>query len=86
MKFYNPFKAHIVQDANNKYWVRYLSWAGWMYIDRNGSDWCGRSWSDEYYSITSARDALFVYHQRQERKRKIDTVENNKNVVKYVES
>ena len=31
MKFYNPFKPHVVQFANSKFAVRRLSFSGWEY-------------------------------------------------------
>lgn len=45
MKFYNPFKPHIVEFADGTFAVRKRGWLGfmWTYKDRNG-------WS---YSTTS---------------------------------
>ena len=40
IKFYNPFKPHIVVDAFGVYWVRkYELLNGWQYYDGN-SFWC----------------------------------------------
>ncbi len=38
MKFYNPFKAHIVEFADGTFAVRKRGWLGfvWMFKDRNG--------------------------------------------------
>ena len=34
MKFYNPFKPHIVKYKNKCYFVRRLSFYGWQYKER----------------------------------------------------
>lgn len=39
MKFYNPFKAHIIELANNTFYVRRLFVIGWQYFDRTDTYW-----------------------------------------------
>ena len=36
MKFYNPFKPHIVEHANGKFAVRKRCFWGWEYKDKKG--------------------------------------------------
>jgi len=38
MKFYNPFKAHVVQFPNGMYVVRKLNIVGFGYLDKDTAD------------------------------------------------
>ena len=68
MKFYNPFKPHIIQDTEGRFFIRYWD-ALWLYIDRDGS---GNYWFSEevaidrcaYQSQTQAVIALKEYTDR----------------------
>lgn len=63
MNFYNPFKPHIVQDANGEYWVRRLTLQGWTYINSIGRAWYAKGRSDNYCSLESAREeAELLYY------------------------
>jgi hypothetical protein len=61
MKFYNPFKAHIVEFADGTFAVRKRGWFGfvWTYKDRAG--WCHSAtsniqwWLDDYLNHCKVR-------------------------------
>lgn len=75
MKFYNPFKAHIVKFKNGKYSVRrrggwFFSW--WLYLNnpKSGADeedywWgCVPEYAEDhalYDSLQEAQDRLLRY-------------------------
>ena len=52
MKFYNPFKPHIVEFADGTFAVRKRGWLGfmWTYKDRMG--WCSSSDSNIQWWLT----------------------------------
>ena len=59
MKFYNPFKPHIVQDANGNFWVRILEFLwGWKYSSNYGVFFYGRSFADSYRTKEEAEKVL----------------------------
>jgi hypothetical protein len=62
MKFYNPFRAHIVEYSDGSYRVRRLSHIGWEYYgDKASYWWCSeinaRIYA-EYFYLANARAAL----------------------------
>ena len=58
IKFYNPFKPHIVVDSFGVYWVRkYELFFGWMYYD-GGHYWHNRTYANYSLSLVSAKERL----------------------------
>ena len=53
MKFYNPFKPHIIEVHNNKYLVRKLTFIGYKYLDK---DDCTYWW---YVDLSVIRYCIF---------------------------
>jgi hypothetical protein len=53
VKFYNPFKPHIVKFKNGKYGVRALDLLGWAFLDVEEDEdfW----WRDEDYVVEHAQ-------------------------------
>ena len=58
IKFYNPFKPHIVIDGSGVYWVRkYELFWGWKYYD--GSPyWDNKIYANCSLSLVSAKERL----------------------------
>jgi hypothetical protein len=49
MKFYNPFKAHVIELANGTFYVRQFGIFGWQYLDRRDNYWWTRTNNWNYY-------------------------------------
>ncbi len=59
IKFYNPFKPHIVVDAFGIYRVRkYELFFGWEYYDGNGYYFHNKTYANFYFSLDSAKEIL----------------------------
>lgn len=82
MKFYNPFKAHIVQTEDD-FLIRkfHLETLQWKYLERGGDEWYFKAsrWRCSFKNIDAARNALLQL------KAKVK-VEKCKNKEKYIES
>lgn len=82
MKFYNPFKAHIVQTEDD-FFIRkfHLETLQWQYLERYGDYWYFEAirWLCSFKNIDAARHALLQL------KAKVK-VEKSKNKEKYIES
>ena len=57
MKFYNPFKAHVIHLATNMYYIRRFGVLGWEYLDRKDYYWWTNKnhWND-YPTLQAALD------------------------------
>ena len=64
MKFYNPFKWHIVKDKNNNYWVRSLSIIGWRWLDEENYSWLLQEGAPSFRTLQEARDMLKKVKER----------------------
>jgi len=67
MKFYNPFKPHII-TYKDKFYVRKFSFFffDWMYLVKEADFWSVfRSYSTEFSCETDARDAVRMMYQPQ---------------------
>ena len=62
MKFYNPFKWHIIEQYG-RFWVRKFELHGWAYMSTNDSIWSWRFATSDcaFYSIESAQEKLNKY-------------------------
>lgn len=80
MKFYNPFKAHIVQTEDD-FFIRkfHLETLRWQYLERDGDEWYfeASKWRCGFKDIKAARHALLQLKLK---------VKKNKNKEKYIES
>lgn len=65
MKFYNPFKPHIVQFGSGKYAVRRLTLlVGYQYIDRDTTYWWGTDeYVDRYCVFNTLYDVEYFMYQ-----------------------
>ena len=75
MKFYNPFKAHIVQTADGFFIRKFnIERLQWEYFDRTIDEWYygAKAWRCGYINIANARHDLSKL--------------KNKNKQKYIES
>ncbi len=76
MKFYNPFKAHIVQFFNGKYAVRRWSVLGWVYKEHTtyGNDniywWNAMEYVKKWCMVDTLEEAKAL---RDKRKLKVKT-------------
>ena len=77
MKFYNPFKPHIVEFADGNFAVRKRGWCGllWVYKDCKGWSVSGRSdiqwWLEEHIQHCKVRtyaEAMEVMEMRKKPK------------------
>ena len=63
MKFYNPFKWHIIEQGG-RFWVRQFSILGWLHMS-NGDDavylWVTRLTACSFSSLEKAEDKLKKY-------------------------
>lgn len=64
MKFYNPFKWHIVKDESNNYWVRSLSILGWRWLDEDNYSWLLQEGAPSFRTLQEARDMLKKVKER----------------------
>ena len=67
LKFYNPFKAHIVQFANGKFAVRKWNVIAWEYKERaefnNDSDeywWNLLEYANKYCTVGTLQEAIHL--------------------------
>ena len=63
VKFYNPFKLHIIVNGHNVYLLRKLTIKGWRYADYNGYYKSSRlvepiNWGSKFDSKEDAEKAL----------------------------
>lgn len=82
MKFYNPFKAHIVQTEDD-FFIRkfHLETLQWQYLERDRDEWYfeASKWRCSFKDISEARHALLQLKLKLK-------VEKIKNKEKYIES
>ena len=63
MKFYNPFKPHIVHHPEHGYAVRKHCLLGWEYLDEDGKYWW---WGMNYALRWAMMDSLEKAYKRLE--------------------
>lgn len=63
MKFYNPFKPHIVLSSNGKFAIRELGMLGWVYYDNKSPSIYNWDWFD---STSIKKWALFTTIEKAE--------------------
>lgn len=87
MKFYNPFKPHIVQDGFGEYFVRKLSFwmllPCWKYMTSHGyfyNYWAGLGG----YGFSSAEAAEMTMRACRSRKDEIKRHEKKRNIITFV--
>lgn len=75
MKFYNPFKPHIVEFVDNKFAVRKLSATGWEYYDNQKFTKDDYWWSSpkftRWFEVTSLLEAQKVLSQIKPKDKKV---------------
>ena len=49
MKWYNPFKTHVIELACGTYYVRRFGFFGWQYLDRRDNYWWTTQNNWNYY-------------------------------------
>lgn len=83
MKFYNPFKPHIVENALGEFKIRKFSTFGWEYLSEFFYWNTGDSlWIEEFRTLEKAKEFLKQYYhhveytKNREEKRKKVTVHN----------
>jgi len=63
MKFYNPFKWHIVQDGQGEIYVRRWEVMGWYWLRNYGTTWI-QNLSSVFESPAAAKIAIDNYNTR----------------------
>lgn len=75
IKFYNPFKPHIVEDGFGKFWIRALSIVGWTYYNKDDKKfWFVKGYADCFQTFLRASDELYNARENHKRKAKRDKV------------
>lgn len=75
IKFYNPFKPHIVEDGFGKYWIRRLSILGWNYYDKDDKKfWFVKAFGDSFGSLYEAMMELQNAKENLKRNKERDRV------------
>lgn len=75
IKFYNPWKPHIVEDGFGRFWIRKTSPFGWQYYStKDDYFYVIRSFADNYTSLDSAKEVLRRITAVSKRKNKKDKV------------
>lgn len=76
MKFYNPFKPHIIEDGLGVFRIRKCAMFGWKHLSEC-FNW-SYFWAKDCYSLETAKDFLSCYYTnleesktRQEKLKKI---------------
>jgi len=80
MKFYNPFKPHIVEDGFGKFWIRVLGVIDWEYYYRpTGDFYCSKGNVIHFNTLELAREALVEAvdnNARQKQRKKLLSVKD----------
>lgn len=58
MKFYNPFKAHIVKNYNGRFYIRKLGLTGWKRVGDEGLYWHLLSNAQAFFSEEKAKEFM----------------------------